>query len=423
MIKEKKPLAHIKKKEADHPGKAFKLIEMLEKVPDPRGASCNFQHPLTSMLFIVIVTSLSGANNWIEIVALANSMKEWIGQFVDISSGIPSIYTFNRVFCVIAPSKMEEMLRKVMGILRKEKESDVIAFDGKSMRGTADPSAGVKAIHVLNAWSVENKICLGQKKVDDKSNEMTAIPELMDLLDLKGTIITTDALNTQKKVAIKAIERGADYVLPVKANHPNLHKEILSAFKSLDEEQIQAKAHFEHALKKSREHRDVERLEKLLREGIPNCGAYKWEDEIEKDHGRIESRIYTMIPAKNLPSIKEWKGLKALARVQRERVIGKKIERSEMYYITSLSADNKAIIKAIRKHWGVECLHWGLDVILKEDSSRYRDRIGASNLATVRKIVMGALEKDKTFKCGKAAKRLVAASNADYREKILKILF
>jgi predicted transposase YbfD/YdcC len=423
MIREKLMPKHIKKKEANHPGKDLRLIEVLDQVPDPRGASCNFQHPLTSILFIVIATSLSGANNWIEIVAMANSMKDWIGQFVDISSGIPSVYTFDRVFCMIESSRMEEMLRSVMGILREKKGDDIIAFDGKSMRATADANSGLRAIHLLNAWSVENKICLGQRKVDDKSNEITALPELMDLLDLKGTIITTDALNTQKEVAEKAIEKDADYVLPVKGNHPILHDEIISAFKSLDEEQIKARAQWEYSLEKSREHRDIERLEKLLREGAPNCGAFKWENELEKDHGRLESRIYTIISAKDLPSKDEWQGLESLVRVQRERVIGEKIEHSEIYYITSLKADNKKIAKAIREHWGVECLHWGLDVVLREDKSRYRDRIGASNLATLRKIVMGALERDKTLKCGKAAKRLVAASDAQYREKILKNLF
>src|SRR5690606_18270205 len=189
------------------------------------GTTDNFKHSLTTVLFITIVCSLCGANDWEVIVVQAQAMSGWLSQYVDLTQGIPCVRTFKRVFEVICPEKMEAMLINVMEILREKKKGDVISFDGKTLRGTSASEKGLKGIHILNAWSKDNGICIGQTKVDDKSNEITALPELMDLLDLKGTIITADALNTQKETARKAIEKGADYVLPVKGNHPSLQEE------------------------------------------------------------------------------------------------------------------------------------------------------------------------------------------------------
>ena len=186
---------HIKPKTFEYPQPTLRLIRILDRIPDPRKPSCNFQYSLTSIVFIVIVTSLCGADDWSVIETLAISMKDWIARFVDVSSGIPSAHTIERVFSLIAPEQMEQTLIEVMGLLREKKET-VVSFDRKTLKGTLDKQADKRAGHLLNAWSLENCICLGQRKVDDKSNEMTAIPELMDMLDLRGTIITADALTT-----------------------------------------------------------------------------------------------------------------------------------------------------------------------------------------------------------------------------------
>ena len=393
MSKEKKVPSHIKIKKAQHPAANTKLIQILENVPDSRGPSCNFKHPLTTILFITVVCSLCGANDWEVIVIQAQAMRNWLSQYVDLSQGIPCVRTFKRVFESICPNKMEAMLIDVMEILREKKSGDVISFDGKTLRGTSVSEKGLKGIHILNAWSKDNGICIGQIKVDDKSNEITALPQLMDLLDLKGTIITTDALNTQKETAFKAIKGGADYVLPVKGNHPSLQEEIELLFNEAE------------------------------RKGYKGFDADDLET-VEKAHGRIESRQYYSLDAVDLPSAKEWEGMNSIGKVIRERTEKGKITKEIHYYISSCEIDAGVLELATRGHWGVENgLHWSLDVIFREDKLRYRERNGARNLSIIRKITLGALGRDKTLKCGREGKRLLAATDGVYRANILKNLF
>lgn len=393
MSKEKKVPSHIKIKKAQHPAANTKLIQILENVPDSRGPSCNFKHPLTTILFITVVCSLCGANDWEVIVIQAQAMRNWLSQYVDLSQGIPCVRTFKRVFESICPNKMEAMLIDVMEILREKKSGDVISFDGKTLRGTSVSEKGLKGIHILNAWSKDNGICIGQIKVDDKSNEITALPQLMDLLDLKGTIITTDALNTQKETAFKAIKGGADYVLPVKGNHPSLQEEIELL------------------------------LNEAERKGYKGFDADDLET-VEKAHGRIESRQYYSLDAVDLPSAKEWEGMNSIGKVIRERTEKGKITKEIHYYISSCEIDAGVLELATRGHWGVENgLHWSLDVIFREDKLRYRERNGARNLSIIRKITLGALGRDKTLKCGREGKRLLAATDGVYRANILKNLF
>ncbi len=393
MTNKKSTPKHITKKEFNHPAKDSHLIQVFEDVPDPRGPSCNFLYSLTSILFISFTSIICGANDWVEIEALGISMKDWLNRFVDVSNGIPSQYTFRKIFSIIDPDHMEHALIKATDIIREKVEGDIISFDGKSLRGTSASERGDKAIHLLNAWSRESGVCIGHRKVKDKSNEITAMPELMDLLDLTGTIVTTDALNTQKSIAKNIINKNADYVLPVKENHSNLLEEIQTIF--LDAE----------------------------KNGYRGVDGDSYET-LEKERGRVEGRKYYSIDVEDLPSKKEWEGIKSLGKVIRERTAKGKTSREEVYYISSCEIDAKLFANAVRGHWGVEnSLHWVLDVTFREDKIRYRDRIGARNLAVIRKLSMSALSKDKSLKCGKAAKRLVAASNPEYREGILKNLF
>lgn len=415
--------SHIQKKNFSHPGKDQPFIQMLEGVEDPRKPSQFQRYSLTSILFMTTTTMMCGATDWPKVVAMSNGMRDWLEKYVDMSPGVPTERTFKNIFNLIRPEVMEELLRNVASLVRERMPGEVICFDGQTERGTADKGKNIAGLHLVHAWSADNAICLGQIKVDDKSNEITAVPILMGSLDLKDTIITTDALNTQKTTIQVAKDGGADYVLPIKGNHPGLLEEIKSAFKSLDEEQALAKTQWEYSLSKSREHRDIARLEELLRTGIPTCGAESWKDDPEKEHGRIESREYTSISAEGLPSKGNWLMLKSLVRVRRERIVGKKIEETEIYYISSLKPDDKGIAKAIRQHWSVECLHWHLDVTLKQDESRYRDRIGARNLAIIRKFVLQAFKRETSVKGGIATKQCLAACNPDYRTTVLKYLF
>lgn len=391
MTKKGQMPAHIQEKQFRHPQSNLRLIQILQTIPDPRKPSCNFQYSIVTVVFIVIVTTLSGADDWVGIGELAESMKDWIGKFVDITSGIPSIHTIERVFSLISPSAMEEILIELMKLL-KEKNEIVINFDGKTLRGTADKARGKKAIHLLNAWSVENGICIGQKKVGIKTNEITAIPKLMEMLDLKGTIITTDALNTQKKVTQKAIEMGADYVLPVKGNHKELFEDIELIFQDAE------------------------------KKGFRGVDADQYET-VEKSHGRIEKREYFSICADELPK-QGWMGVKSLGMVKRERTYEKKTAKEVVFYLSSCEIDAKLLAKCVRDHWLVENgLHWSLDIIMREDQNRYRHKVGARNLSIIRKVVLGALSKDKSRKCGRANKRLIAACNPLFREEVLKKCF
>jgi predicted transposase YbfD/YdcC len=367
------------------------ILQVFDGLEDPRKKSINFRHPLTTILFITVVCSLCGSNDWETIVIQANAMKEWLSRFVDMSNGVPCVRTFIRVFNVLQPESLNKVLLTIANALGNKVESEVISFDGKTMRGTASLENGLKAVHMLNAWSHDRGICLGHMKVDDKSNEIPAVPQLMELLDLKGTIITADAMNTQKKTVSKAIELGADYTLPVKENQASLLEEVELLFKEAERKKFQGI--------------DADDFETT-----------------EKGHGRVEVRKYISMDASELPSAGEWVGLKSAGKVIRERTLKGKTSTEIQYYISSCEINAKLLEKATRGHWGIEnSLHLVLDVTFREDNIRYRDRIGSQNLATIRKLAHGALAKENTLKCGKAGKRIAAATDPEYREKLIKL--
>lgn len=369
------------------------ILQVFDSLEDPRKKSINFRHPLTTILFTTVVCSLCGSNDWETIVIQANAMKEWLGRFVDLSNGVPCVRTFIRVFNVLKPESLNKVLLTVARSLGGKFESEIISFDGKTMKGTVSSENGLKAIHMLNAWSHERGICIGHMKVDDKSNEIPAMPQLMELLDLKGTIVTADAMNTQKKTVAKAIELGADYVLPVKENQAGLLEEVKLLFKEAQDRKFQGI--------------DADDLETA-----------------EKGHGRVEVRTYISMDASGLPSTDEWLGLKSVGKITRERTLKGKTSSETQYYISSCEMDAKLLEKVTRGHWGIEnSLHLVLDVTFREDHLRYRDRIGTQNLATIRKLAHAALAKESTLKCGKAGKRVAAATDPGYREKVMKLFF
>ena len=381
---------HVKKKHFDHLGIEYQVIQLLEKVEDPRRPSNFFRYSLTSMLFMTLVGLICGATDWPKIVVIAQGLSPWLANYVDMTSGVPCERTFKNIMNALSPNALENMLRELASIVRKNRPLEVISFDGQTSRGTADKHNGIKGIHLLNAWSSDNGICIGQMKVDDKSNEITVIPELMDILDLKGTVITADALNTQKIVPKKALEKGGDYLLPVKGNQPTLQEAVIGAFEVVEKERALVLAHWERAIVKAKEQRNKGRLEVLQKKGASNCGAFFCENEAEKSHGRIEVRKCMTISARNLPVAvaNEWCGVISLVRIDRKRIIGNKETNERVYYISSLEPQKvESIADVARSHWGIEgSLHWRLDVVFRQDQSRYRNRIGARNLAALRKI-------------------------------------
>jgi predicted transposase YbfD/YdcC len=417
--------AHVKRKHFVHPGHDLPMIAILEKVEDPRRPSIFFQYPLTSILFMTLIAVMCGATDWPKVIAISQGLSEWLAKYVDMSAGVPCERTFKNLMNALKPEALEQVLLELSSRIRKKSSQEVISFDGQTARGTSDRRVNLSGIHLVSAWSSENGICLGQLKVDDKSNEITAVPELMELLDLKGAIITGDALITQKAIAAKAIKVGGDYLLPVKGNHPALLKDIELAFEGLMRDQELARSHWERAVAKAREQRDEAKLKGLLTKGVSLCGAHYWQEEPEKSHGRIETRKCLAIPVGTMPSATEWQGLATLVRMDRERILGDRVTNETTYYISSLGAKMVALIgEAARDHWGVENgLHWRLDVVFRQDKSRYRDRVGARNLAAIRKIVLNALSKETSFKGGMATKQCVAAVNPTYRDKLVKNLF
>ena len=415
--------AHVTEKQFNHPGVKYPVIQILNEVEDPRQPSLFFVYSLTSVLFMTLIAVLCGGTDWPKVVVIATSMKDWLGQYVDMKGGVPCERTFKTIFNSINPTQLEEALRALSSAISKPIPNDVISFDGQTARGTADKYKDLRGIHLLHAWSSGNGICLGQLTVDEKSNEITATPRLMDLLDLKETIITADALNTQKDIAAKAIEREADYLLPVKKNHPSLYENIDLIFESLDQEQDEAKSLLEYSLKKARAQRDESRLQQLLSTKLPK-DKISYFETVEKNRGRIEIRECTAIPVGLLPDRDLWKNLTSLVRIDRKRIQGEKESSETTYYITSLPADANVIANAARLHWGVENnLHWRLDVVLRQDKSRYRDRIGASNLAVIRKFALHALSREDSLKGGVATKQCAACCDPEYRTRVIKNLF
>lgn len=383
--------AHIQPKTYTHPGADSAWILILNQVKDPRQPSCNTRHSVTTILFIVFVAVLCGAKNWEEMYYLAEGedFSKWLRSYVDLSGGIPSRWTLERVTSIIPTAQLQPLFAQFRDHVKK---MGTIAIDGKTLRGTRNWGNG-HPLHLLHAWSVEEGVCLAQVPVEEKSNEITAFPALISQLELKGAIVTADALNTQKTSVEAVVKKGADYVFPVKENHPGLLEDIKLLFVEADAAQFR---------------------------GIDAAHT----ETVEKIGGRVESRSYALLSAEGLPGISEWMNCNCVGRVIRKRSKGEKISEETIYYITSLDFGIEQFGKSVRDHWGVENgLHWALDVIFREDGHRYQQRVGAANLSLMRKIALGVLTRDKTIKKGRATKQMKAMSSPTYRDHLLKNCF
>jgi len=315
--------------------------------------------------------------------AYAEARQDWLRDTVGMQS-VPSHDTFNRVFQAIAPENFGNCLIELSSRLRGKISGDVVALDGKTHRRTGKGNGA--ALHMLNAWSVENRLVLGQLAVEEKSNEITALPRLMDMLDLQGCVVTADALNCRKVVARKAVEQQADYVLAVKGNHPAMHDEIKRYMDALA--------------------------------GSTPAGF----ETVEKDHGRTETRrIWQSDAVSWFEDRQSWDGLRSFCLVEAVREYAGRIESSRRYYISSLSCDEAKVARSIRGHWQIEnALHWCLDVVFHEDQSRARARHAAKNLGTLRAICLNLIKRIPGKRSMKS-KRFQASLNDEYLFKALKI--
>lgn len=383
--------AHIQPKQFQHPAIESSWVAILNQVEDPRQPSCNTRHSVTTILFIVFTTVLCGAKNWEEMYFLAEGedFSKWLNSYVDLSGGIPSKWTLERVTSLIPTSQLQLLFAQFQ---EHAKKIGTIAIDGKTLRGSRGWGEG-HPLHLLHAWSVEEGVCLAQVPVDQKSNEITAFPVLVSQLELKGAVVTADAIHTQK-ASVKVIrDKKADYAFPVKENQPGLLEDIKLLFAEADAAQFQ---------------------------GIDAAHT----ETLEKIGGRVENRRYELLSAEDLPGISEWAGCRCVGRVTRKRTKGDKVSEETTYYITSLDFDVEQFGKSVRDHWGVENgLHWALDVIFREDRHRYQARVGAANLSLIRKIALGVLTRDTTVKKGRATKQMKAVASASYRDHLLKNCF
>jgi predicted transposase YbfD/YdcC len=322
--------------------------------------------------------------------------QEWLRQFLELPNGIPSHDTFGRVFSLLNAEQFQASFYEWVKAVEKMTSGQVIALDGKQLRGSLDGYAGKGAIYMVNAWASANHVAIGQRKVDQKSNEITAIPELLKMLEIRGCIITIDAMGCQTEIAKQIIEKEADYVLAVKGNQGHLFADMSELF----------------AL--------------CLQEEGPHTPIDDYHKTVNKDHGRIESRECWAIAAdpfeESIRRLQEWKQVQSLVMVRSQRQIGEEVTSQDRYFISSLSPDAEKLLAAVRSHWGIEnSLHWVLDVVFDEDHSRVRKDNAPENLAVIRQMALNMLKKEKTAKGGVHAKRLQAALDDKYLLKVISV--
>jgi len=353
------------------------------------------RHKLIDVMFIAVAATFCGCNEWSEMECWAIERHEWLKKYLELPNGIPSRQTIERVFDVIDPKQFEKCFAEWMKEVTGLKKKSVVAIDGKTVCGSSDESIGKKAIHIVNAWCSEDKLILGQIKTSEKSNEITAVPELLDMLFIKGCIVTVDTLNCQKGIAKKIVkEKKADYVLALKGNHPLLLEEV--------------EEYFTYAEARGFNGEDMQ-----------------YKKTIEKGHGRIEERLYYYLTDINkMESRKDWASMNGIGMVVRIRTSKNKRTEERSFYISSVKTIED-FAKGARGHWGVESAHWSLDVTFREDANKTRKGKAPENLAVLKRIAMNAVRKDQERHSKRSLKnrRFIAGLNTEYLEYIFSINF
>ena len=360
-------------------------------VTDPR-IERSKEHLLIDIIAIAILAVISGAEGWVGIETYGKAKYEWLKEFLELPNGIPSHDTFSRVFARIEPLEFQKSFQNWIKTITEKLEVEVISIDGKTLKQSYDRNQQQKALHIVSAWSSSHQLVLGQKKVNQKSNEITAIPELLEMIEIEGSIITIDAMGCQKEIASLIIKKKANYILALKANQKRLYEEI--------------KEWFELAKKEEFEGRE-----------------YSYYQEIESRHHRREKRQVWTVPISSLPSFHNqlsWKGLTTIIMVVSERKMWNKTTKETRFYLSSLEGNAEKIAKAIRSHWGIEnSLHWTLDVTFAEDNSRIRRDNAPENFALLRRLALNLLKQETTFKGSLKMKRYRAAMDNNYLCSIL----
>ena len=348
-------------------------------------------HPLLSVVAIALCGVICGADSWVEVAAFGRARRDWLTTWLELPAGIPSHDTFGRVFAALDPVAFEGCFARWVGAVAAASGGQVVAIDGKVLRGSHDRGAGRAALDLVSAWASANRLVLGQVAVAEGSNEIPAIPALLRLLALEGCIVTVDAIGCQTAIARAIRERGADYVLALKENQPTLHAAVAGAFAEL----AAGGAAYRH-----RTHR-----------------------EVDKGHGRIEVRTTTVITDRALLAWLDpdgaWAGLAGVARVVAERCLPGERSQESRYYLTSL-AQARPLHAAARSHWGIEnSVHWVLDMAFGEDLCRVRSGHAAHNFSLLRRLALNLFRQDPAPRCGIKGRRLLAALDPTYLLTVL----
>ena len=373
--------------DVDAPGGILRYFADLK---DPR-MNRTKRHLLLDILTVAICGVICGADGWVQIAKFGRCKRKWFKTFLDLPNGIPSHDTFGRVFALLDPAAFEACFVRWINALAESSAGRLIAIDGKTLRHSFNAAAGKAAIHMVSAWCQANRIVLGQVATDDKSNEITAIPELLKRLDIKDAVVTIDAMGCQKAIAAAIVDGGGDYLLQLKGNQTTLHAETEQLFQQCLTDDCQ---------------------------GV----AYATAQTIGKGHGRIEQRqLWATGEVGWFAERDRWKNLRSLIRVRARRDVNGQVSIEDRYYITSLPSDDPArLLALIRGHWEIEnTLHWSLDINFREDDSRIRTGHAAENYSRLNRLALNLLKRETSEKVGIKTKRLMAAWDHDFLLRIL----
>ena len=352
------------------------------------------KHKLIDIITISICAVVCGADGWIDIEMYGVARKKWLEKFLELPNGIPSHDTFARVFSQINPDEFNKSFLSWIKGISKITAGEIIAFDGKQSRNSGNEKNGQGVINTVSAWAASNRLVLGQKKVEGKSNEITALPELIQILDLAGCVVTIDAMGCQKEIVKKIVEKDADYVIAVKKNQPTLYEQIKQLFKQAIETQG----------------KDL------------NLSSF---NSREKNRGREEIRNYLMITdvAERIDPLQKWRKLTSIGMVESVRVVDGKTSIETRYFISSLENDAQKLAEGIRNHWSIEnSLHWVLDVAFQEDNSRIRKDNAPANFAVLRHIAVNIISQNKSRKLSVRSKRFLATLDEEYSTELLEAI-
>jgi predicted transposase YbfD/YdcC len=368
--------------------KSVRIEEHFAELTDPRCRKVTY--PLINVVTIALCAVICGADDFVSIAAWGRLKRDWLAKLLGLSSGIPSHDRFNAILAAIKPAEFEKCLLGWITTLHEVTAGQTIAIDGKTLRRSFDAASNKSAIHMVSAWATANHISLGQVVVDEKSNEITAIPKLLEILELAGALVTIDAMGCQTDIAQQIVAAGADYCLAVKGNQPTLHEGIVKFFD-------------EH-----------------LEDDFARVSVRRHETK-EKGHGREETRHCFICPVpEDLQDRARWAGLKAIGIVISSTQRGGKDCGNVRYYILSKYLAGQRFAEAVRGHWGIENrLHWQLDVTFAEDQCRVRQGHADANFSILRRAALGLLKNEATAKIGIKNKRLSAGWNEHYLEKVL----